>query len=76
VFVLRGGVDTVDWKHADLAELLAQGVRASNGAGDSGQVKLTVFVAKHLRTAPEFTDAFDRASAELQTQPPSSTQYR
>ncbi len=76
VFVLRGGVDTVDWKHADLAELLAQGVRASNEAGDSKQVKLSVFVAKHLRTAPEFTDAFDRASAELQTQPTSPTQYR
>lgn len=59
-----------------ITELLAQGVRASNEAGDSSQVKLSVFVAKDLRTAPEFTDAFDRASAELQTQPTSSTQYR
>jgi hypothetical protein len=76
VFVRRGGRDAVDWQNADLAELLAQGVRASNEAGGSKQVKLSVFVAKHLQTIPEYKDAFDRATAELQTQPSSSTQYR
>jgi hypothetical protein len=76
VFVLRGGVDAVDWKHADLAELLAQGVRASNEAGDSGQVSLSVFVAKHLRALPEFRDASDRATSAAQTETSSSTEYR
>jgi hypothetical protein len=76
VFVLREGVDAVDWRHADLAELLAQGVRASNEAGDSKQVEFSVFVAKHLRALPEYKDAFDRATADVQTKPTSSTEYR
>lgn len=76
VFVLRRGVDAVDWKHADLAELLAEAARASREAGDSGQVELSVFVAKHLQTVPEFKDAFARAADDLQTEPTSSTRYR
>jgi hypothetical protein len=76
VFVLRGGAAAFDWKHADLAALLTQGVRASKAAGDSGQVKFSVFVAEHLRTVPEFQDAFDRATSALQAEPTSSTEYR
>ncbi|MEX1007100.1 MAG: hypothetical protein WD271_04570 [Acidimicrobiia bacterium] len=76
VFVLRRGVDAVDWEHVDLAELLARGARASRKAGDSGRVELSVFVAKRLQTVPEFTDAFSRAADEVQTKPTSSTRYR
>jgi hypothetical protein len=76
VFVRRAGVGAVDWQHADLAELLAQDVRASNEAGDSQPIEFSVFVAEHLRALPEFKDAFDRATTDLQTHPTSSTEYR
>ena len=60
VFVRRRGAGALDWEQADLAALLAESGRAAREAGDSTPEALTLFVAKHLRRAPEYQDAVAR----------------
>jgi hypothetical protein len=76
VFVLRRGMNAVNWKTADLAVLLAEAARADQAAGNTGRPALSVFVARHLQTEPEFLAAYDQASSEPRTEPESSNSYR
>jgi hypothetical protein len=76
VFVLRRGVDSVDWKLTDIAGLLTQRTRALQQAGNSGRIALALYVAARLKDVPEYTDASARAKAGSATTPTSAAQYR
>jgi hypothetical protein len=75
VFVLKGGVDRVNWKKADLSDLLAAAEEARADRGEE-RVDLSVFVASHLRDHPRYRDAVEETPSGSPDAPASSDLYR
>jgi hypothetical protein len=75
VFVLRRGIDRVDWKKAGLAEVLAAAADARADRGEA-RVDLSVFIASHLRDHPRYREAVEQSRGVSPEAPQSSDTYR
>ena len=75
VFVLKQGLDRVDWKQADLADLLTAAADARADRSEE-RVDLSVFVASHLRDHPRYRDAVEKSQGGSPDAPASSDPYR
>ena len=75
VFVLKQGLDRVNWRSADLADLLTASAHARLDRGRA-RTELSVFVALHLRNRARYQDALEQSQSDSQDAPASSDTYR
>jgi hypothetical protein len=75
VFVLRRGLDLVDWGATDLAQLMVVSAHAADTAR-GGHVPFSLYVADRLQASPAYQDALARSRTGQQTGPAANDPYR
>jgi len=69
VYATRAGSKLVDWKTVDVATMIQTSREQAAATGTNGDVKFSLFVAKHLQITPAYQEVAGTAATTTPTSP-------